>query len=152
MNIKRFCKDAPLPVRKTDGAVGYDLPACAWYDLKRSGFYDTNDNRLVTDREGCILIPLGWGFEIPPGYKGELVPRSSKNHWLIDGVIDWDYRGQVFAKTTHHLFYTAFPTLNLFDRIAQISFVEVLIDDAMTEVHELSPTARGAGGHGSTGR
>jgi dUTP pyrophosphatase len=151
MNIKRFCPGAPLPERKTEGAAGYDLPACAYYDLKDSAFKDASGNRITTSREGCILIPLGWGFEIPVGWKGDLKPRSSTNHWLIDGTIDWDYRGQVFAKTTHHLFFTAFPTLNLFDRVAQISFVEVLIEE-LNEVDELSQTARGTGGHGSTGR
>lgn len=151
MNIKRFCKDAPLPVRKTDGAVGYDLPACVRHDPKRNGFYDVNDVKLVTDREGCILIPLGWGFEIPPGHVGIIAPRSSKNHWILTGYVDHDYRGEVFAKTTHHLFFTAFPTLKLFDRIAQLIIVPVLTPE-LVEVDELSQTARGAGGHGSTGR
>lgn len=61
MNIKRFCEGAPLPVRKTEGAAGYDLPACAYYDLKDSTFKDANGKRVATTREGCILIPLGWG-------------------------------------------------------------------------------------------
>ncbi len=151
MIIKRFCEGAPVPVRKTEGSVGYDLPACAYYDLKDSAFKRADGNRIQTDKEGCILIPLGWGFEIPVGWKGDLKPRSSTNHWLIDGTIDWDYRGQVFAKTTRNLFFEAFPTLNLFDRVAQISFVEVLTPD-MVEGEFETVTARGDGGHGSTGR
>ena len=150
MNIKRFCKDAPLPVRKTNGAVGYDLPACA----KRLG-YDTlidYEGNIIYPNNGKLLIPLGWGFEIWPGFKGELEPRSSTRDWLLDGVIDWDYRGQLSIKTTVQLLRNAEPRWEIFDRIAQISFVEVRIDDDLVEVPELSPTARGAGGHGSTGR
>lgn len=137
MNIKRFCEGAPLPVRKTGGAVGYDLVAClAEYECQ-------------PDRNGNILIPLGFGFEIPDGHVGIVAPRSSTSHWLLTGYVDPDYRGEVFAKTTSKL--RLGEEWNRFDRIAQLIIVPVLTPE-LTVVDELSQTARGTGGHGSTGR
>jgi dUTP pyrophosphatase len=150
MIIKRFCEGAPEPVRKTEGSVGYDLPACATYEWGY-GFVDTNGGRYVANHEGSILIPLGWGFEIPPGYVGLLEPRSSTSHWLLGGRIDWDYRGQVFAKTTMDLVLKARPTVKMFDRIAQLIIVPVLTPE-MVEGEFETVTARGDGGYGSTGR
>lgn len=136
MNIKRFCPNAPKPERKTEGAVGYDLVACP-------GTYEPSN--------GVILIPLGFGFEIPEGHVGIIAPRSSTSHWLLTGYVDPDYRGEVFAKTTRRLLIEHKVDVGLFDRIAQLIIVPVLTPD-LVEVPELSPTARGAGGHGSTGR
>lgn len=152
MNIKRFSPKAPLPMRKTDGAIGYDLPAGAEYSTQyRDRWYTPMGDVLTPNDEGTILIPLCWGFEIPPGHVGLLDPRSSTSHWLLSGRIDPDYRGQMFAKTTCELLSRARPSVKLFDRIAQLIIVPVLTP-VLTVVDELSQTARGTGGHGSTGR
>jgi dUTP pyrophosphatase len=154
VNIKRFRKDAPLPERKTDGSVGYDLCSCVDYhrDWAGTAMVDpfTGDMRRP-NHEGTILIPLGWGFEIPPGHVGILAPRSSTNHWLLTGYIDPDYRGEVFAKTTSNLLLNARPTFKAGERIAQLIIVPV-VTPMLVEVDSLSETARGAGGNGSTGR
>jgi dUTP pyrophosphatase len=137
MNIKRFCEGAPLPVRKTEGAVGYDLVACAApHELTQNG---------------NILIPLGFGFEIPDGHVGIVAPRSSTSHWLLTGYVDPDYRGEVFAKTTGRLLSAGWVSWEKFDRIAQLIIVPVVTPE-LTVVDELSQTARGTGGNGSTGR
>lgn len=152
LRIKRFCADAPLPERKTSGAIGYDLPAGASYSTQyRDRWYTPSGDVLVPNHEGAILIPLCWGFEIPPGHVGLLDPRSSTSHWLLSGRIDPDYRGQVFAKTTFELLSRAKPSVACFDRIAQLIIVPVLTPEVV-EVTELSSTARGVGGFGSTGR
>lgn len=153
MNIKRFCKDAPLPVRKTEGAAGYDLCACADYNPSWCGsaLVDAVGRQHKPNHEGALLIPLGWGFEIPPGYVGRIVPRSSTSHWLLSGEVDSDYRGEVFAKTTQDLLLKARPAFKFGDRIAQLIIVPVLTPE-LVEVEELTQTARGAGGNGSTGR
>src|SRR5690606_24661433 len=52
VNIKRFCPGAPLPVRKTTGAAGYDLPICAQQHL-----VGLDGEPLAVDEEDCILIP-----------------------------------------------------------------------------------------------
>lgn len=151
LNIKRFCPNAPEPRRLTDGSVGYDLPVCATrYDHAK--FMDVFGNVIEPNHENAIVIPLGWGFEIPPKHEGRVEPRSSTRHWLLDGVIDWDYRGQVFVKTTTNLVLNANPKFYLFDRIAQITFREVVIFDKLNVVESLTPTARSTGGNGSTGR
>lgn len=86
LRIKRFCADAPLPERKTSGAIGYDLPAGASYSTQyRDRWYTSSGDVLVPNHEGAILIPLCWGFEIPPGHVGLLDPRSSTSHWLLSG-------------------------------------------------------------------
>lgn len=151
VNIKRFCPEAPKPERKTEGAAGYDLPVCA-ERMPNSSIVDSYGYRLNPNHEGAILLPLGWGFEIPRGYVGLLEPRSSTSHWLHCGRIDSDYRGQVFVKTTYELLYRAQPTFKFGDRIAQLIIVPFL--EAELEVVEefATQTARGAGGHGSTGR
>lgn len=151
MNIKRFCEGAPEPVRKTEGAAGYDLPICARLQLYSGCLVGLDGKFLVTDKENCILIPLGWGIEIPPGHYGKLEPRSSKNHWLLSGVIDSDYRGEMFAKTTTALLNFHRPQFETFDRIMQLIIHEYKTYE-LTVVDELTPTARGTGGHGSTGR
>ena len=153
MNIKRFCEGAPLPVRKTEGAAGYDLCACVDYNSSWCGsaLVDQVGKQYKPNHEGTLLIPLGWGFEIPDGYVGLLEPRSSTSHWLLSGRIDSDYRGEVFAKTTQDLLLKARPTFKFGDRIMQLIIVPVVTPE-LTVVDELSQTARGAGGIGSTGR
>jgi dUTP pyrophosphatase len=152
MNIKRFCEGAPEPVRKTEGAVGYDLVACVYSDMAgRAWRTDDLCSQILPDDRGCILLPSGWGFEIPLGHVGMVVPRSSTAHWVLPGYVDPDYRGEVFVKTTLRLMRLHKPGLEQFDRIAQLIIVPVVTPE-ITVVDELSQTARGAGGHGSTGR
>ena len=65
------------------------------------------------------------------------------------GTIDSDYRGEVlvtmwlFGSKREHVVRHG-------DRIAQL-VVSRLADLTLEEVDELAPSARGAGGHGSTG-
>lgn len=139
MNIKRFRPGVPLPERKTEGAVGYDLVAAEWR------------HNLIARGNGTILIPTGLGFEIPAGHVGMVVPRSSTSHWVLPGYVDQDYRGEVFVKTNQRLLAEYWTEWKRHDRIAQLIIVPVLTPE-LVEVDELAPTARGAGGHGSTGR
>lgn len=143
LRIKRMRENAVPPSRKTDGAAGWDLAACA----------HVSDWRIVGDK---TLIPLGWAFEIPRGYVGLLKPRSSWNHLFLEGVIDSDYRGEIFAAIPEYLreidgiFRMDLPDGG--ERIAQLVIVPVLQVGELVEVDELSDTTRGTGGHGSTGR
>ena len=66
------------------------------------------------------------------------------------GTVDADYRGELFV--TMWTFGAAESyELHDGDRIAQLVFA-ALAPVVVTEVTELSSTARGEGGHGSTGR
>jgi deoxyuridine 5'-triphosphate nucleotidohydrolase len=153
MNIKRFRKDAPLPERKTEGAVGYDLVACAYWDMMgRLWRADDMMSQIVPDDRGRVLIPCGFGFEVPPGRVGWVTGRGSTSEWVVAAPVDPDYRGEVWIKTTVHHLQAHKVRFNKFDRIAQLLLLHC-DTPKLVEVEEFTTfTARGAGGHGSTGR
>ncbi len=68
------------------------------------------------------------------------------------GIIDADYRGEwmMVLRTTGSVIYDALP-FEIGERCGQIYF-EKVGDIEMEEVDELSDTARGTGGFGSTGK
>jgi dUTP pyrophosphatase len=87
VKVKKISKGAVLPFYATEGAAGMDLTATS----------------KEYDRKGCVVYGTGLAFEIPEGYVGLLFPRSSnakKNLLLTNsvGVLDSDYRGEVFFK------------------------------------------------------
>jgi dUTP pyrophosphatase len=127
----RYVSDGPPLERATSTAGGYDLYA-------------------YSNRNGEV-IGTGIYCEIPPGWVGMIVPRSSlgaKGFKLKNtvGVIDSDYRGEI------KLAYEGF-TPELGDRVAQLVIVPCWQGGAtqMVSIDDLSTTARGAGGFGSTG-
>ena len=66
------------------------------------------------------------------------------------GTIDTDYRGEVLI--TMYLFdQNATFEIKHGDRIAQM-VVGTIADLPLVEVEQLTPTKRGSGGHGSTGK
>ena len=67
------------------------------------------------------------------------------------GTIDADYRGEL--KVTMYTLPGKAHAVRHGDRIAQLVISRVMtLGDMMTVAEDLSETARGAGGHGSTGR
>jgi len=99
------------------------------------------------------LIPTGIAIEVPRGYDVQIRPRSglsSKGVGVTLGTIDSDYRGEILI--TMYLFNPdATFEIKHGDRIAQM-VVGKVADLPLVEVEELSPTERGVGGHGSTGK
>jgi dUTP pyrophosphatase len=101
-----------------------------------------------------LSIDLGFAMQIPPGWYGQIFGRSSvfrRGLSVHPGVIDADYRGAVQL-----LVYNLWPQeqrLQRGDRLAQLLLLPV---PGVTLTHvspeELSRTARGSGGIGSTGR
>jgi len=103
----------------------------------------------------CICY-LGFSTEIPIGWKGVIVPRSSitKTNWTMlnsPGQVDSSYRGEWQVRFTH--IDTGeepeFP-YKIGDRIAQIYF-EKVNEVSLELVNEVSDTDRGTGGFGHTG-
>lgn len=100
------------------------------------------------------LVPTGLSFEIPTGFEIQVRPRSglaAKNGVTVanaPGTIDSDYRGElkVILVNLSDLDFTINPG----DRIAQL-IVAPVVQAMFEESTELSETARGAGGFGSTG-
>jgi dUTP pyrophosphatase len=106
---------------------------------------------------GRARVPTGLRVEIPEGYEGQVRPRSGLAIKLgvtvlnSPGTIDSDYRGDVDIILVN-LGAEAFVVKDG-DRIAQLVIAPVLTaaDVAIEETGELSVTARGGGGFGSTG-
>ncbi len=100
------------------------------------------------------LVPTGVKVAIPKGFVGLLFPRSSlsKNSIIMTnsvGVIDSDYRGEIMAS----LMYTGDMigyTIEKGTRIVQLVVAPIILPK-FQKVTNLSETARGAGGFGSTG-
>jgi dUTP pyrophosphatase len=140
LRAKLLRPGARLPGRATDGASGWDLYACT-------------DGRSIQLSQLPTLIPTGLALEVPPGLDAQLRPRSGlarQGVLATFGTLDADYRGEVMIAL-----YTTSPavayTVHDGDRIAQLVVTRLAeIDFAIAD--ELAPTARGAGGHGSTGR
>lgn len=128
--------DAKPPKKGTAGAGAWDLCAVRREELQ----------------EGFVKYYTGIAMEIPRGYTGFLYPRSSvvKRGLLMAnsvGVIDSDFRGEisaVFIKTRESAEY------KLGDRMCQIVIKETP-EIEFEWADELSETARGASGYGSTG-
>lgn len=128
---------AQPPAYKTAGASGMDL--CATIELS------IHPGRTAR-------IPIGIAVEIPPGFEGQIRPRSSLSadgllcHF---GTIDSDYRGELAAVITN--VGNGTRHIDVGDRIAQLVIAPVERVEIVA-AEELTETARGAGGFGSTGR
>ncbi|MBV1706611.1 MAG: dUTP diphosphatase [Hyphomicrobiales bacterium] len=130
-----------LPQAKTIGAAGMDLIAAVTAPL--------------TLAPGArALVPTGLVLEIPPGFEGQVRPRSglALNFGVTvlnaPGTIDADYRGEVGVLLVNHGDKAFEVTRGM--RIAQL-VVAPCMRALLVENHSLSLTARGAGGYGSTG-
>jgi dUTP pyrophosphatase len=141
VRFKKKDESSKLPVKGSLNAACYDVYA----------------HSIKVERPDKIIVGLGFMTEIPPGFKGTLVPRSSisKTPWFLAnsmGIIDADYRGEwmMVLRTTGSVIYDALP-FEIGERCGQIYF-EKVGDIEMEEVDELSDTARGTGGFGSTGK
>ena len=132
-----------LPTYETAGAAGADL---------RANFPDRG---AVTLAPGArVLVPTGLRLAIPAGYEVQLRPRSglALKHGITlpnsPGTIDSDYRGPL-GVIVLNAGTEAFEITHGM-RIAQMVVAPVL-QARFDLVETLKPTARGAGGFGSTG-
>ena len=111
---------------------------------------------LFVDNINGDIYGTGVHVEIPANHVGLLLPRSSwgvKGFRLANtcGVIDSDYRGEIKMIRDPHP-TKGYLSISPGDKIAQLVVVSCLTKthqcDALTD---LSSTARGDGGFGSTG-
>ena len=139
--VKNRCEDLGLPARGSEHAAGFDLRAAV-------------DSPLGIAAGERALIPTGISMAIPPGYEGQIRPRSglAVKHGIAivnaPGTIDSDYRGEIQVILIN---LGSEPwTVQRGDRIAQLVIAPVLSVD-LEAVDDLAETARGMGGFGSTG-
>jgi dUTP pyrophosphatase len=102
-----------------------------------------------------VLIATGFSIAVPSGHEAQIRPRSglALKHGIVlpnaPGTIDADYRGElkvIVMNAGEKPF-----VIRRGDRIAQLVIAPVTAAE-WCEVAELSPTGRGAGGFGHTGR
>ena len=137
IRFRKLFQDARDPVYETDGSAGMDLFAYLGDDL----YLDPGD---------IARVQTAISFEIPPGFEGQVRPRSglTLNHGVDVklGTIDSDYRGDVaviiHARKAYRITHGA--------KIAQIVFAPV-VRASLVQAEALTDTKRGAGGFGSTG-
>jgi dUTP pyrophosphatase len=130
-----------LPAYATAGAAGLDLQAA-------------NDQPIELLPGMRALVPTGLTIAVPPGFEAQVRPRSglALNSGLAvlnsPGTIDSDYRGEIKIILAN----LGTEPMNIVRglRIAQLVLARVE-RIAWRHVTELEPTARGAGGFGSTG-
>ncbi|MEW5913649.1 MAG: dUTP diphosphatase [Thermodesulfobacteriota bacterium] len=131
----------PLPTYMTPQSAGLDLPAA----LERP---------LSVAPGQIVLVPTGLALAIPPGYEGQVRPRSGlaiKQGLTVvnaPGTIDADYRGEVQVGLIN--LGPAPVTIERGDRVAQLIIAPVAQAE-LVEVAALPPSSRGAGGFGHTG-
>ena len=135
-------EDADLlpPAFQSAGAAGLDLAA---------GVREP----LILKPGEIHLVPTGWAVAIPEGYEGQVRPRSGlalkKGLTMINavGTIDSDYRGELQMPMIN--LGPEPVTINRGDRVAQM-IISKYERPEVVEAEELTDTARGRGGFGST--
>ena len=103
--------------------------------------------------EAYYYVPLGIAFQIPEGHYGRLAPRSGlaiyRGIGVLAGVIDQDYRGEVFVHLINHhdkLSHLVKPK----DKVVQLILEKATIAE-LQEVDTLDETERSPRGASSLG-
>lgn len=138
--VQRLYPDVPLPRYALPGDAGADVVA-------------TVDVTLLPGERA--VLPTGLAVAVPDGFAAFVHPRSGlaarAGMALVNapGTVDSGYRGEVKVIVVNH--DPVHPLrLRRGDRIAQLVFQRVE-RARFVEVAELPSSARGRGGHGSTG-
>jgi len=140
VRVKRLSPEARVPKAARKGDVAFDLYSTIDYELRPGERY---------------AVPTGIALEIPPGYEGQVRPRSGlalKEGITVlntPGTIDSGYRGEVKTIMINHNKESFRIKKGM--RISQLA-IRPVPDVEFMEVEELSDTERGEGGFGSTGK
>ena len=132
----------PLPAYATEGSAGMDL--CAHIH-----------ESVVLEPLERKLIPTGLFIELPTGYEAQIRPRSGlalkQGITCLNspGTIDADYRGEIGVILIN--LSNEMQVIKTGDRIAQMVIAPVT-QISWEPATTLTPTNRGAGGFGSTGK
>lgn len=135
MKVQKLSPSAILPTKAHESDAAFDLYLPVGW--------------CVTHCYGVTAFPLGIALEIPDGYYGQIIERSSlaKLGWkVLGGVIDSGYRGEITV-----IIEGDGVGFSPGDRVAQLLILPVP-QVKVVEVDTLSETPRGTGGFGSTGK
>ncbi len=146
LNIKKLVEDAQLPIYGSQYAAGMDV------------FSKADDS--IPPRTRKLIgtgISVSWNSDIrlddETNYYLRVAPRSglaAKSSVDVGaGVIDYDYRGEVFVLLINNHNENQFE-VKKGDKIAQL-LLEKIHRPKIVEVEQHTETERGAGGFGSTG-
>lgn len=143
VKIKKLNENALIPVQADSGSAGMDLIA-------------TSEKFFIEGSVNYIEYGTSLAVEIPEGYMGLILPRSSvsSNTTLVlansVGLIDSSYRGELKLR-----FKTLVPMAakkyKVGDKVGQLVILPYP-KVQFKEVDELSQTERGEGGFGSSGK
>ena len=145
VGIKRLSHgaDLPLPDYQSALAAGLDLLAAVPVDAP-----------IELAPGARALVPTGIAIALPPGFEGQVRPRSglAARHGITvlnaPGTVDSDYRGELQVILVN---FGAEPfVISRGMRIAQLIAAPVQ-RIKLVEVDALESTARAQGGFGSTG-
>ena len=142
IKVKKLDDRAKVPSYGTEFAAGADL-------------YALCDSDIIIKPGETVMVHTGIAMEIPVGYGGFIFARSSlaAKRGLAPankvGVIDCDYRGEIMVPMHNHGENNA--VISDGERMAQLVLLPYLAAEFF-ECDELSDTARGEGGFGSTGK
>ena len=140
LRVRRLDPSATLPTRAHPDDAGLDLYALEAAELAPGA---------------RAQVRTGIAIEVPEGHAGLVLPRSglAARHGIslvnAPGLIDSGYRGEVRVLLLNTDRVSAYA-ISAGDRIAQLVVVAVA-PATVSEVSELSGSARGAGGFGSSG-
>jgi dUTP pyrophosphatase len=141
VQFQKLRPGALAPRYMSAGAAGLDLASAA-------------DEAITLAPGARVAVPTGLAFAIPPGFEGQVRPRSglARKHGVTltnaPGTIDSDYRGEVQVLLVN--LGDASHVIQPGDRIAQLVIAPVVVAE-LEETPSLDETARGAGGFGHTG-
>jgi dUTP pyrophosphatase len=141
IKVKKLHSQAVVPAYMTEHAAGMDLCTVI-------------ENPVVLAPGERSLLPTGLAMEIPPGFEGQVRPRSGlafkQGISLVNspGTIDADYRGEIGIIIINH----GHEPVEFLpgDRIAQLIIAPVT-QASLIEVDELNDSVRSSGGFGHTG-
>lgn len=139
VKIKRIHEDALIPLQANPGDAGMDLYSIESVEIPPSE---------------ARLIKTGIQLELPKGTEAQVRPRSglalNKSITVLNspGTIDEGYRGEIGVILINHGKETFLVEKSM--RIAQM-VIQTVPQVHVVEVDELSTTARGEGGFGSSG-
>jgi dUTP pyrophosphatase len=138
--IQRLDPTLPLPSYAHPGDAGADL--CVAVDV-------------ALGPGERAMVPTGMAIALPEGYAAFVHPRSGLAHRMgvsivnTPGTIDAGYRGEIKVLLVNHDLSRP-AEFRRGDRIAQL-VIQRVERAAFREVAVLPESARGDGGHGSTG-